>query len=163
MRTNLVSGLRSTLAGFVVTAVFVPLAACGSADLSLGRAADNLATRDAAADAPVECAPSEHTCACATGSYCLMAGAMCIAPQSPCPGPVVSPTCGASEHACACATGGYCLGMGMMCIAPTAPCPTEGTPAPSTCGAQEHPCTCATGQYCVAAGAMCVTPTSPCP
>ena len=31
------------------------------------------------------CGPNEHVCACATGSYCLFAGAECIAPTSPCP------------------------------------------------------------------------------
>jgi hypothetical protein len=46
--------------------------------------------RDAGPDAtdssiPGRCGAGEHLCACAGGSYCLSAGAACIAPTAPCP------------------------------------------------------------------------------
>jgi len=38
----------------------------------------------------VSCPDGEYTCACATGSYCLKKGAMCINPSSPCPASTVT-------------------------------------------------------------------------
>ncbi len=31
------------------------------------------------------CPTGQYACACATGSYCLRMGAMCLTPTSPCP------------------------------------------------------------------------------
>jgi hypothetical protein len=71
---------------------------------------------------PGACAPLQHACECATGSYCVAAGAACLTPQAPCPD---SPPdeCDSSQHACTCATGSYCLPIGAACIVPTSPCP----------------------------------------
>jgi len=33
----------------------------------------------------VVCPEGQYACACATGSYCLRMGAMCLNPSSPCP------------------------------------------------------------------------------
>jgi hypothetical protein len=80
-------------------------------------------THDAGSDAgpaPV-CSGAQHACACATGYYCLFAGAECIAPTSSCPASGIH--CKQGEHSCACATGAYCLFAGAECIAPTSPCP----------------------------------------
>jgi hypothetical protein len=39
-----------------------------------------------ATDASVTmCPPLQHVCRCATGYYCVGAGAMCISPSAPCP------------------------------------------------------------------------------
>jgi hypothetical protein len=37
------------------------------------------------------CPPRSHSCACATGTYCLTIGAMCMAPDRPCPSSPPSP------------------------------------------------------------------------
>jgi hypothetical protein len=34
---------------------------------------------------PISCGAAEHSCECATGSYCLAIGAACISPTSDCP------------------------------------------------------------------------------
>jgi hypothetical protein len=31
------------------------------------------------------CPPRSHVCQCATGTYCLYLGAMCMSPSTPCP------------------------------------------------------------------------------
>ena len=38
------------------------------------------------------CPANEYSCKCATGSYCLMHGAMCVSPNSPCPGAAPTPS-----------------------------------------------------------------------
>ncbi|HET9641418.1 MAG TPA: hypothetical protein VFP46_01035, partial [Candidatus Paceibacterota bacterium] len=35
--------------------------------------------------AGLACAADEYSCPCATGSYCLKRGAMCLAPTAACP------------------------------------------------------------------------------
>lgn len=39
-----------------------------------------------------ECPSNEYSCACATGSYCLQRGAMCLSPNSPCPNSAPAPS-----------------------------------------------------------------------
>lgn len=66
-----------------------------------------------------QCESGQNECLCATGSYCLAMGAMCINPTSACPA-----SCGPGQHECRCATGSYCLDMGAMCTNPSSACPT---------------------------------------
>jgi len=158
---------RNVLSRLFLAAIpLAALVACGSGDLSLGQVGSSLHD-DGGADASGTCPVGEHECACASGSYCLEMGAMCIAPTSPCPGADASAgdassACPAGEHECACATGSYCLEMGAMCIAPTSACPT--TDAGQQCPIGESACACATGYYCKPiAPSMCINPTAPCP
>jgi hypothetical protein len=39
------------------------------------------------ADAGPVCEPTQHSCPCATGQYCLRMGALCLQPQAACPSP----------------------------------------------------------------------------
>jgi len=68
-----------------------------------------------------KCNGLQHSCPCATGSYCLFAGGMCKSADSPCPN---HPVCGPRQHSCPCATGNYCLAANAMCISPDSPCPS---------------------------------------
>lgn len=74
------------------------------------------------------CGPLEHECLCAGGSYCLASNAMCISPDSPCPGSkdvTSDAACPQGQYSCPCATGSYCLFIGAMCISPSSPCPAD--------------------------------------
>jgi hypothetical protein len=72
-----------------------------------------------------KCGALQHECGCATGSYCVAIGAVCIEPEMACPPPEPSPghACGALEHPCLCATGSYCLPANAMCRIASTPCP----------------------------------------
>ena len=151
---------KLTRAAFLVALGVASTVGCGSGDLSLGNTETPLKTipTDAGGDADRgACAADEHSCGCATGSYCLKIGAACIAPTADCPSSSNSSSCAADEHSCGCATGSYCLKIGAACIAPTAACPSNA------CAADEHSCACATGSYCLKSGASCLAPTAECP
>eukprot|EP01126_Amoeba_proteus_P025228 TRINITY_DN251_c1_g1_i5.p1 TRINITY_DN251_c1_g1~~TRINITY_DN251_c1_g1_i5.p1 ORF type:complete len:225 (-),score=22.90 TRINITY_DN251_c1_g1_i5:144-818(-) len=60
---------------------------------------------------PQQCPPGQISCQCAGGSYCLFAGAMCIAPNSPCP-PIVPQPCSLCSHGPACPLGTHCCNCG---------------------------------------------------
>ena len=66
----------------------------GSGDTDAGGGARDAAAMDGGnvasdggsdTDADAMCGPGTHVCLCATGYYCLFAGAACISPSSPCP------------------------------------------------------------------------------
>jgi hypothetical protein len=70
-----------------------------------GADADGSTSADAAVDAdagvPGKCGPDEHLCACATGSYCLLAGAECLDTTAPCPCQKAEDCVGALPAVCA--------------------------------------------------------------
>jgi hypothetical protein len=71
----------------------------------------------------LRCASGQQLCACANGAYCLAGNALCITPQSPCPGGTSSIACGSTEHVCACRVGASCAFLGATCPASDMPCP----------------------------------------
>jgi hypothetical protein len=106
------------------------------------------------------CTATQHSCACATGSYCLMRGAACISSSSPCP---------TEQSGCAqCAPGNVCIELitlGGVFIAPdggACPPPRVILPnAPDQCSTppafecQPKPSTCAGDLTCSCAQALC--------
>jgi len=106
------------------------------------------------------CPSGQHSCQCATGSYCLFAGADCVSPQSACPG-------NTGNNGCVC--GSRCSIFGSLTgyCQPDRSCswtwPNCASDPGSYCGLFQKSCACATGHYCVFSSTQCGSSGSTCP